>query len=89
MATVVQEKYHWNEKRFQWERVDRVQQYRGHEIASVSTHDDGWHSSHRAYIVTRPSGRSFYYEINKRGRNMKNLKEWIDFNVENNRTQFL
>lgn len=89
MATAIQEKYHWNEERYQWERVDRVQQYRGHEIASIATHDANWKHSHRAYIVTRPSGRSFYYEINKRGCNMKNLKEWIDFNVENNRTQFL
>ena len=89
MATEIQNKYHWNEDRYQWERVDRVQTYRGHEIATVSTHDEGWNVCHRAYIVTFPSGRQSYFGIDKRGGNIKNLKTWIDGNIEHNRTQDL
>ena len=92
MATAIQNKYHWNEDRFQWERVDRVQEYKGHEIATITYHAD-WvltiPDNHRAYVVTCPSGRQFYYGIDKRGGNIKKLKEYIDFNVKHNRTQYL
>lgn len=93
MATAVQEKYHWNEERYQWERVDRVQQYRGHEICTVSYHAD-WDEkipdNHRGYLVTYPSGRQTLWQIGKRrGMNIKDLKEYIDFNVDNNRTKYL
>lgn len=89
MATAVQEKYHWNEDRYQWERVERVQNYRGHEICTVSTHDEGWNVCHRCYRITFPSGRQSMWTINKRGGNIKDLKEWIDGNIEYNRVQYL
>ena len=77
----VQDKYHWNQERWQWERVDRVQEYRGVEIATISTHDDYHKSYHRAYKVRYPSGLETYWQINKRGSNIKKLKGWIDFKI--------
>lgn len=92
MATAIQEKYHWNDDRQLWIRIDRVQEYRGHEIATVSYHRD-WlltvPDNHRGYLVTYPSGRQTLWTIDKRGGNIKNLKEYIDFNVDNNRTEYL
>ena len=91
MATAVQEKYHWNPESYEWERVDRVQNYKGHEICTVSTHDDthDYRSYHRHYRVTCPSGRSFIWGINKRGGNIKELKGYIDFNIRHNDTRYL
>lgn len=87
MATAIQEKYHWNEDRAQWERVDKVQTYRGCEIATVSYHRD-WvltpPDNHRGYLVTYPSGVQHTWPINKRGGNIKRLKEWIDFKISRN-----
>lgn len=92
MATEIQTKYHWIEERKQWERVDKVQTYRGHEIATISYHRD-WlltpPDHHRGYRVTTPSGSVHVWQINKRGGNIKRIKEWIDFNIDNNRTQYL
>ena len=88
----VQTKYHWNEERSLWIRVDRVQTYRGHEIATVSYHRD-WlltpPDNHRGYLVVKPSGKSSLWTINKRGGNIKELKDYIDFNVDNNREEYL
>ena len=92
MTTVIQEKYHWIEERKQWERVDKIQTYRGHEIATISYHRD-WlltpPEHHRAYRVTFPSGRVSTWDINKRGGNIKALKKWIDFNIEHDRKEHL
>lgn len=92
MATAIQNKFHWNEEHSQWERVDRVQQYKGHEIATITYHYD-WlltvPDNHRMYRITFPSGRVSSFNINKRGGNIKSLKEWIDFNIENDRKEFL
>lgn len=84
MASEVQEKYHWHSDYYRWERVDRVQNYRGCEICTISTHDDDHHplSYHREYRVTYPSGKTNYWRINKKpGGNIKDLKEWIDFKI--------
>ena len=91
MATAIQNKFHWNEDRNRWERVDRVQEYKGHEIASVTWHydDERYWETHRDYRITFPSGRVSCFGINKRGGNIKSLKEWIDFNIEKNRTEHL
>lgn len=90
MATAIENKYHWNEDRSRWERVDRVQEYRGHKIETVSWHYDGsWDEPHRDYRVTFPSGRETCWGINKRGGNIKSLKEYIDFNIEHDRKEYL
>ena len=91
MATAIQDKYHWNEENYQRERVERVQNYNGHEICTISTHDDNHnrYSYHREYRITFPSGRVSNWRINKRGGNIKALKEWIDFNIDHNRTEYL
>ena len=94
MATAIENKFHWNEKLHRWERVDRVQTYRGHKIETVTWHydtDNYYHywESHRDYRITYPSGRSSAFGINKRGGNIKSLKEWIDFNVDNDRKEYL
>ena len=84
MATAIDNKYHWNEDRNQWERVDRVQNYRGVEIATISYHRD-WllnpPPNHRGYLVTYPSGVQHVWKIDKRGGNIKELKWWIDFKI--------
>lgn len=89
MTTAIENKYHWNEDTHCWERVDHVQEYRGHKIETITWHmDDHW-DRHREYRVTFPSGRVSSWGINKRGGNIRNLKDWIDFNYENNRTEYL
>ena len=73
-----------NEEMHQWERVDRVQEYKGHTIETITCH--GEYSdplnikNHREYRVTSPDGRVSYRRINKReGGNIKDLMEYIDF----------
>lgn len=79
------EKYKWNETLYQWERVERVQEYKGCKIETLSTHNDRDNPHYsRAYRVTYPSGKVSYWTINKRGGNIKNLKEYIDFKIKYN-----
>lgn len=89
MATAIQNKFHWNDERYQWERVERVQEYRGHTIQSISTHDESHTIYHRAYRVIHPSGKVSDWTVNKRGGNIKEIKKFIDFNVDHNRTAYL
>ncbi len=76
--------YHWNEEYSQWERVDRVQEYRGCRIESLSTHDDSDKPIyHREYRTTYPNGFVAYTRINKRkGGNIKDIKAYIDFKIK-------
>ena len=83
-------KYYWNDKTFSWERVDRVQEYKGHKIESVTYHADSTHArNHRFYRVTFPSGRIGEFPINKCGGNIDSIKSYIDFNIKHNRTEYL
>lgn len=85
-------KFHYNKEMHQWERVDREQEYKGHIIKTVTYHEDyllDRPNNHREYHITYPSGRTSSYPINKRGNNIKSLKEWIDFNIKYNREQYL
>ena len=77
--------FHWNESSCQWERVDRVQTYKGLKIETVIYHGD-WHyaDNHREYRVTRPDGSTFVFGINKQGGNIKRLKSYIDFKLKYN-----
>ena len=73
-------KYHWNERYYQWERADRVQEYMGCTITTITTHDDSHTWSHREYRITFPNGEECDFRINKRaGGNIKDLKEWLDW----------
>ena len=78
--------YQWNKEMYQWERVDRVQEYKGHKIETLSTHDDriiGRPIYHREYRITCPSGAVTYRRINKReGGNIRDIKEMIDFKAK-------
>ena len=91
MATAIQNKFHWNDETSSYERVDRTQEYRGHKIESITYHFEGadYWDNHREYRVTFPSGRTALFGINKRGGNIKNLKEWIDFNIKYDRKEHL
>ena len=83
MATEVQSKYHWNPERYQWERIDRIQYYRGFEIQTIRTHDDSHKYYHRAYRVVFPDGHSADFTINKRpGGNIKDLIRWLDYKAD-------
>lgn len=91
MATAIENKFRWNEDRMRWERVDRVQEYRGHKIETVTWHYDDckYWETHRDYRITKPSGKVICWGINKRGGNIKALKEYIDFNIENDSAEYL
>ena len=91
MATAIDNKFQWKEELSRWERVDRVQEYRGHKIETVTWHYDNskYWETHRDYRVTFPSGRDAIFGINKRGGNIKSLKEWIDFNIKYDRKEHL
>lgn len=70
-----------NDEMYQWERVDRVQTYRGIKIETLTSHaDGGTHpQNHREYRVTWPDGHTSYFPINKRpGGNISDLKTYID-----------
>ena len=76
--------YQWNEEYQEWQRVDRVQEYKGCIIETLSTHDDSSNPIyHREYRTTYPSGKVVYTRINKRaGGNIKDLKLYIDFKIK-------
>ena len=76
--------YQWNKEMYQWERVNRVQEYRGVKIETLSTHDDSENPTyHREYRITYPSGRITYRRINKREcGNITDLKKYIDFKIK-------
>lgn len=81
-------KYHWNEKHQQWERIDREQEYRGIRIISITYH---WETldplnirNHRMYRLIWPDGHESEFGINKRGGNIKDIKEWLDFKARHN-----
>ena len=84
MKAVMESKYQWNEELFQWERVERVQEYRGCMIETLRTRDDSDDPIyHREYRTTYPSGKVTYTRINKRAcGNIKDLKEYIDFKLK-------
>ena len=77
-GVMMENKYSYNEEMYQWERVDKVQHYKGYKIETISTHDDSWQSKHREYRVTAPNNHVSYFGINKRGGNITSLKYWID-----------
>lgn len=84
MTYEVQEKYHRIEHDGYdlWERIDRIQKYKNYTILSISFYYDSYRErpiKHRIYRVIKPSGDSFDFDINKRGGNIKELKEYIDF----------
>ena len=72
-------KYIYNEETYEWERVDKVQYYKGIKIETIATHDNAHKVHHREYRVYWPDGKTSDWTINKRGGNIKNLKGYIDF----------
>lgn len=76
--------HHFNEKLHQWERLDRVQEYKGVKIETIHAHNDvdcfsKYRYQTRFYRITYKDGRTWDMTINKRGGNIKGLKEYIDF----------
>lgn len=83
MSTGLENKYQWNEQYHHWERVERVQEYKGCKFESMRIHDDSDDPHYsREYRITWPSGKVNYWTINKRGGNIKALKEYIDFKIK-------
>ena len=75
-------KYTYNENMYQWERVDRTQVYKGVKIETVCCYMDYYDAPrHRFYRVFWPDGRESHFGINKRGGNIKALKEYIDYKI--------
>lgn len=77
----MENKFYFNEDNHQWERIDRVQKYKGVVIQSITYHFD-YHGAenHREYRLIYPDGRTGVFGINKRGGNIKEIKFYIDFN---------
>lgn len=77
----MENKYVYNDNCCQWERVDRVQEYKGHKIETITSHGDYTNAPrHREYRVTFLDGHTAYFPINKReGGNIKDLKIYLDF----------
>ena len=76
-------KYHWNKESFQWERLDRVQEYKGCIIRSITYHSE-WNDpmkirNHREYRITFPDGHEGWFGSFKKGGSLKELKDFIDF----------
>lgn len=77
------DKFFYNERSYQWERVDNVQFYKGRKIETITYHQDYNDpltiKNHKEYRVTDETGRQWAFPINKRGCNIQQLKEYIDF----------
>ena len=75
--------YHWNPDMYAWERLDRVQNYKGCVIRSITYHHDytdpGKIRNHREYRITFPDGHEGHFGNFKNGGSLKELKEWIDW----------
>ena len=85
MERIFDGKYHYNADMYAWERADREQYYRGIRIVSVTSYLDGRpHNHHRFYELTWPNGKQAIFGINKRGGNITEIKEWIDFKYKYN-----
>lgn len=71
--------FQWNDELCEWQRVERVQMYKGVKIETVTTHAD-YHNAprHREYRLTWADGHDGWFPINKRGGNIKDLKHYID-----------
>ena len=75
--------FHWNPEMCEWQRTDKVQEYRGIKIETITTHDDSDKPRfHREYRMTYPTGKVSYFRINKRGGNIKDLKFFIDIKLK-------
>ena len=79
MERVFDGKYHWNEESYSWERADKEQWYKGWRIVSVSSKDSDNKSHHRFYELTDTNGAVGQIGINKRGGNIGEIKNMIDF----------
>ena len=79
------DKYYYNEEMYRWERIGKVQEYKGVKIETMYSHGDYFNAPvHREYRVTWPNGRVSYSGINKRGDNITSLKQYIDFKAKYN-----
>jgi len=71
-----------------WERVDRVQEYRGCTIKSVTYHMEYINPfkvvNHREYQITFPDGHTGYFPMNRRDGTIAGLKHWIDLKFRTN-----
>lgn len=80
--------FHWNADMYSWERLDRVQTYKGCTIRSITYHgehlDPRDNRNHREYRVTFPDGHEGCFGSVKRGGSLKELKEYIDFKEKYN-----
>lgn len=75
--------HHYNEELHQWERRDRVQEYKGVKIETIHAHMDVDYGDRnyptRFYRITFKNGHVWDATINKRGGNIKSIKDYIDF----------
>lgn len=76
------EKFFYNNDMYEWQRVDRVQTYKGVLIETITAHHDyadpAKIRNYKEYRITYPGGGIAYIGINKRGGNIKTVKELID-----------
>ena len=72
------EKFTYNREMYQWERIDRVQEYKGIEIKTVTYYMDGRPKRRHREYQYNINGNDRYLGIDKRGGNIKTVKELID-----------
>lgn len=75
--------FHWNERFFQWERLNRTITYKGCVLRSITYHGE-WTDpkdcvNHKEWFVTFPDGHESGFGSVKRGGSLAKLKEYIDF----------
>ena len=78
--------YHWNEKFYQWERLNRTINYKGCVLRSITYHRE-WtnpkdYVNHKEWRITFPDGHEGCFGSVKRGGSLKELKDYIDWKEE-------
>lgn len=72
--------FHLDGNLLEWHRVDRVQEYKGIQILSLTVYpDEQPDRRHREYLLIWKDGHTFRQRINKHGGNIADLKYWIDY----------
>ena len=79
--------FHWNEKYYIWERLNRTINYKGCVLRSITYHNDNWDPSkndnHLEWYVTFPDGHEVPgFGSIKRGGSLKRIKEYIDWGIK-------
>lgn len=75
--------FHYNPKRYDWERLNREIKYKGCFLRSITYHADCTDPlkivNHREWRITFPDGHEGQFGSVKCGGSLKELKDYIDW----------